>query len=333
MTNLTEQLMACVELGKAVTSTLDRDKILDIILNRLSELIKAQNWSLYLVDQERKELKFEVVVGLNSEELKDIKIGVGEGVAGKVAETGEAIIVPDTSKDSRFSQSIDEKTGFVTSSLITLPLKKGSTTIGVLQIVNPEDSSLFDDEYQPILMILSDFVAIAINNALNHEKIETLTLTDDVSGYNNSRFLHMKLGELIDNKIKTSLVFLDMDNFKRIVDTYGHPLGSKVLKEVAQVIGTQMDEGDFLVRFGGDEYVIILPGQDKAAALRKVENVQLALSRTDFLAEEGHQVQVSASYGIANFPDDASDLKGILHSADMSMYDSKDKGKNAITIS
>jgi diguanylate cyclase (GGDEF)-like protein len=143
----------------------------------------------------------------------------------------------------------------------------------------------------------------------------------------------LKLGEIIGNKQRTSLIFLDMDNFKRIVDTYGHPLGSKVLKEVAQVIDTNLDQDGFLVRYGGDEYVVVLPGLDKTGALGKAEKIHAALNKAVFLVEEGHNVKVTASFGVANYPEDAQDLKGLLHSADVSMYLSKDRGKNAITVS
>ena len=101
MTDLTKKLMACVELGKAVTSTLDREEILQIILNRLSQLIRAQNWTLYLLDQEKQELQFEVVVGLEGKDLKGMRLKLGEGLAGKVAETGDPIMVADTSHDPR----------------------------------------------------------------------------------------------------------------------------------------------------------------------------------------------------------------------------------------
>jgi diguanylate cyclase (GGDEF)-like protein len=212
-------------------------------------------------------------------------------------------------------------------------LKLGDRVIGVLQIINPEDDELFEESYLPILLILSDFVAISINNAINHEKIEKLVVTDDVSGFYNSRYLHIKLEEIISSKQMTSLVFLDMDNFKRIVDTYGHPMGSKVLREVAQVIDTHLGQDDFLVRYGGDEYVLVLPGVEKAEAREIVERIHKALNETSFLVEDGHDVRVTASFGIANFPEDAQDLKGLLHSADVSMYISKDRGKNAITVS
>lgn len=333
MGDLTKQLMACVELGKAVTSTLDREEILQIILNRLSQLIRAQNWTLYLMDEAQKELHFAVVVGLEGRDLRGIRLKVGEGLAGMVAETGEPLLVPDAGKEPHFDQRVDSQTGFTTHSLITLPLMLGEKVIGVLQIINPENQELFKDRFFPILQILSDFVAIAINNALNHEKMEKLVVTDDVSGYYNSRYLHQKLAEIIDSGQMTSLVFLDMDNFKSIVDTYGHPMGSKTLKEVAQVIGSQLAEGDFLVRYGGDEYVVVLPGQDKTKALETVQDIHTALNEAVFLEEDGHHVKVSASFGIANYPEDAQDLKGLLQSADISMYQSKDRGKNVITVS
>ena len=333
MADLTKQLIACVELGKAVTSTLDRDEILEIILNRLSQLIRAQNWTLYLMDESHKELQFQIVVGLDGRDVTEMRLKLGEGLAGMVALTGEPVLVPDTSKEPRFDHRVDSQTGFSTHSLITLPLKLGEKVIGVLQIINPESQELFKDSFFPILQILSDFVAIAINNALNHEKIEKLVVTDDVSGYYNSRYLHQKLAEIINSGQMTSLVFLDMDNFKHIVDTYGHPLGSKTLKEVAQVIDSQLSDRDFLVRYGGDEYVVVLPGQDKAKALVTVQNIHLALNEAVFLKEDGHHVKVSASFGIANYPEDAQDLKGLLLSADISMYESKNKGKNSITVS
>jgi len=333
MSDLTRQLIACVELGKAVTSTLDREEILQIILNRLSQLIRAQHWTLYLTDADQKELHFEVVVGLEGLDINGKRLHMGEGIAGRVAQTGEPLLVPDTSKEPLHEVLEDTLSGISIQALIVLPLKLGDKVIGVLQIVNPESQDLFKESFFPILQILSDFVAIAINNALNHERIEKLVVTDDVSGYFNSRYLHRKLAEIIDSGKMTSLVFLDMDNFKHIVDTYGHPMGSKALREIAQVIDSQLSENDFLVRYGGDEYVVVLPGQSKAKALRTVKKIHAAINGAVFLKEEGHCVKVSASFGLANYPEDAGDLKNLLLSADISMYRSKHQGKNSITVS
>jgi diguanylate cyclase (GGDEF)-like protein len=332
MKTVAEQLLACAELGKAVTQTLDRERILEVILNRLSELVAAHNWTLYLLDEKKQELRFELVAGLDRVALVGATIKVGQGIAGSVAQTGEPCLVPDAEKDPRIDRTFDRSTGFVTRSLITLPLKRCEQVIGVLQVVNPEDESLFEKNRLPVLGLIADFVAIALNNALNHERVRALTVTDDVTGYFNARFLHQTLGELIEASTETSLVFLDMDHFKRIVDAYGHPLGGKVLQEVAGVIGSQLDPGDSLVRYGGDEYVILLPGQEKEAALEKVERIRSALISNRFLVEEGHDVAVTASFGIAHYPRDATDVKELLRNADLSLYRSKDRGKNTITV-
>lgn len=332
MKTVAEQLLACVELGKAVTRTLDRERILEVILNRLSELVAAHNWTLYLLDEDKQELRFELVAGLDRVTLVGATIKVGQGIAGSVAQSGEPCLVPDAEKDPRIDRAVDRSTGFVTRSLITLPLKRCEQVIGVLQVVNPEDVSLFEDERRPVLELIADFVAIALNNALNHERVRTLTVTDDVTGFFNARFLHQTLEALIETGTATSLVFLDMDHFKKIVDGYGHPLGGKVLKEVALVIGSQLEPGDSLVRYGGDEYVILLPGQEKDAAREKVERIRSALISARFLTDEGHDVAVTASFGIAHYPCDASDLKSLLRNADVSLYRSKDRGKDTITV-
>jgi len=331
-----KQLMTCVEIGKALTSTFNMERILVIMLKRLSELIKAKNWTLFLLDPETHTLRFEVVVGLDGRSLSDVRINLGEGIAGKVAMTGNPILVKDVQDDSRFSSRVDHLTGFVTRSVICLPLKMQGSVIGVLEVINPEDPSLFEVEWMPLLSAMADYVAIAISNARNYRQIEALSITDDVTGFYNTRFLHQYLDQLLQSPdrraYEVSLVFLDLDNFKQVVDTHGHLMGSKVLREVAEVMAAHLDQEDKIVRYGGDEYVIILPGQDKKIALSKVFTVRAALAEAVFLEEDQLRVRITASFGIANYPHDAADKKALLHIADNSMYRSKQRGKDSITI-
>jgi diguanylate cyclase (GGDEF)-like protein len=204
--------------------------------------------------------------------------------------------------------------------------------IGVLEVINPQDTSLFEDDYQPILSILADFTAIGIVNARVYEEINRLVITDDVTGCYNTRFMHDFLKQVIDSGQEVSLVFLDLDDFKRVVDTHGHQLGSKMLKEVATTLVDSVDLQDRLVHYGGDEFVIIFPGQDKATALAKVDKIRNTLEKTAFLQEEGLNIPISASFGVAGCPHDAPDQKGLLQLADNALYRSKDKGKNAVTV-
>ena len=325
------QLLTCVEIGKAVTSTLNMDEILVTILKRLSELIKAKNWTLYVLDPQTRDLRFEVVVGLEKQALGDVRIKLGEGIAGLAASTGEPILVPDrVHEDPRFNKRVDELTGFTTRSLICLPLKIQESVIGVLEVVNPEDPALFDGSFMPVLSILADYVAIAIANARNYQEIEALSTTDDVTGFYNTRFLHHYLDNLLDQGHLISLVFLDLDNFKQVVDSHGHLLGSKMLKEVALVIASSLGKDDRLVRYGGDEYVVIFPGQEKQAALRKTAEIRRALEDAVFLGAEGLEVKITASFGIASYPQDAASKRELLQVADGCMYRSKELGKNRI---
>jgi diguanylate cyclase (GGDEF)-like protein len=324
--------MTCVEIGKALTSTFNMEQILIIVLKRLSELIKAKNWSLFLLDPETQELYFEVVVGLDKKPLSDIRIKLGEGIAGTVALSGEPIMVPDVQRDLRFSNRVDDLTGFITRSILCLPLKMQGSVIGVIEVINPEDPTIFQDELMPVFSILADYVAIAIFNSRIYKKMESLSITDDVTGYYNTRFMHTHLDQLLQQGVEVSLAFLDLDNFKQVVDSHGHLVGSRVLKEVALVIASQLENDDRLVRYGGDEFVIILPSQDKQAALDKVMAVRKVLADADLPAGNGVQLKVTASFGIANYPTDAADKKNLLQMADNSMYRSKNLGKDSITI-
>lgn len=169
-----------------------------------------------------------------------------------------------------------------------------------------------------------------------HDQVLKLSVTDDVSGFNNTRYLHRYLDRVLSapdaHNQELSLVFFDLDNFKHVVDTHGHLLGSKVLKEVAQTIHRELDEDDRIVRYGGDEFVVILPRQNKGQALAKVQRMKRALIRTPFLHKEKINAHVTASFGLATFPHDAGDKRELLAAADDCLFRSKADGKNRISV-
>ncbi len=163
------------------------------------------------------------------------------------------------------------------------------------------------------------------------------SVTDDVSGFHNTRFLHQYLDSRLsqgNGRVKQMcLVFFDLDSFKNVVDTHGHLLGAKVLREVAHVVNRHLDAEDRIVRYGGDEYVVILPEQSKDQAVGKVEAIKREISSTPFLQEEGIYVRITASFGLAMFPHDASDKRQLLAEADRCLFSSKQNGRNRITLS
>jgi diguanylate cyclase (GGDEF)-like protein len=168
-----------------------------------------------------------------------------------------------------------------------------------------------------------------------HDRVMKLAVTDDVSGFYNTRYLHRYLDRLMENAaakpMEVSLVFFDMDNFKQLVDGHGHLMGAKALREVAQAVHRVLDDDDRLVRYGGDEFVVILPRQTKAEAINKVQRMKKAISSTVFLQKEDINTRLTASFGLATYPEDAADKRELLAEADRCLFESKTDGKNRVT--
>jgi diguanylate cyclase (GGDEF)-like protein len=169
-----------------------------------------------------------------------------------------------------------------------------------------------------------------------HDRVMKLAITDDVSGFNNTRFLHRYLDRHLDGTTakeqELCLVFFDLDNFKNLVDKHGHLLGSKALREVAQTVHRVLTDEDRLVRYGGDEFVAILPRQSKDEALAKVNRMKRAIAGSHFLRKERINARLTASFGLASFPHDAKDKRELLAEADRRLFESKISGKDRVTF-
>lgn len=333
----TERLMACLEIGKLLTSTLNLHDILKLIMTRLSELVEAQNWSLFLKDPVTDELTFEIVVGLDdTTPLKNLRLQPGQGVAGYIAQTGEPLFIEDVQQDTRFSTVADQKTGFRTRSIVGLPIQIHGHILGVLEVINVPNIKRFKGLDYPFLRILADYAAIAIQNSRNFNYIQDLSRRDEYTGLYNARHMYAVLEQLLKdawvNSENLAVVFVDVDNFKEVVDTYGHLQGSQVLRDVGQTIQGCMAEKDLVFKYGGDEYVIVLPQCNQTEALASVQKILTALNTATYLVNDTLPIRVTASFGIAVYPDDASDSKDLLLKADNSMYDVKRTGKNAVGI-
>jgi diguanylate cyclase (GGDEF)-like protein/PAS domain S-box-containing protein len=170
----------------------------------------------------------------------------------------------------------------------------------------------------------------------SEEKFRRLSIHDNLTGLYNTRYLYKALADLIfeseTSGIPFSLIFLDMDNFKSVVDTYGHLNGSRALQEVAATIKSALIEPAFGVAYGGDEFVVVLPGSDKSQALEKTKDIQSLIREKIYLEEQGHHVHLKASFGVATFPEDAADYSELLSLADKAMFAIKKRGKNAIGV-
>ncbi len=170
----------------------------------------------------------------------------------------------------------------------------------------------------------------------DRKKFRNLAIHNNLTGLYNTRYLYQTLDKLIEqsklSREPFSLVFMDMDHFKQVVDTYGHLNGSQALKEVANTIKTCIKRPCFGVAYGGDEFVIVLPGFDKVQATQIVEQIRTQMKQTTYLTKAGHRVQLGASFGIATFPDDTDNREGLLALADQAMFHIKETRKGSIGL-
>lgn len=331
-----EVIMPCLQIGKLLTSTRNLYEILSLIMTKISQLVEAENWSLLLSDEETGELYFEVAVGLEKTVVNDIRIPVGVGIAGIVAQTGEPLFIKDAEKDGRVYREVDRRSGFTTKSIICLPLKTHGKTLGVIEIVNLDDLAAFRKTKFPALSILADYAAIAIENSRYLSKIQRMSITDEYTGLYNARYMHSILPDLLKQgetgKIKVAVAFADIDNFKQVVDTHGHLAGSAVLREIGETISGFLSNRDFLIKYGGDEFILILPGYSKENATKLCREILDQIRGSVYLRHEKNPVKITASFGIAVFPDDAVSYKDLLLRADDCMYKIKKSTKNSVGV-
>jgi diguanylate cyclase (GGDEF)-like protein len=322
------------ELGKALTSSLQLDQVLRTIMEKIDEFLRPDTWSLLLVDEIKQELYFELAVGKGAQALKDVRIKMGQGIAGWVAQEDEAVIVPDVSQDTRFFSKVDEKTKMETRSIVAVPVRYRDHCLGVIELVNCVGPDGFHQRDLALLEALADFAAIALENARHVKRIHELTITDDCTTLYNARHMDFILETEIYRSerygYEFSLVFIDLDHFKNVNDTHGHLVGSKLLNEVGQMIKTACRRIDFAFRYGGDEFVIVLPQASKENAYIVGRRLHRVIGETVWLASEGLNIRITASVGVASYPSDAKTKVELLHLADEAMYLIKNTTRNGV---
>jgi diguanylate cyclase (GGDEF)-like protein len=330
------RLTLFTDVGKALASSLDSRQVLQTIMEKISDLLQPDTWSLLMLDEKGEELAFEVAVGEGAERLKDVTVKVGEGIAGWVAEHAESVLVEDVRSDTRFSSRFDAMTGTHTRSVVCVPIVGRGGVLGVIELINSMGKASFREQDLPILRNLADYAAIALENARFVAKINELTITDDTTRLYNARHLQFVLDtELYRSRrygFPLSVVFLDLDHFKTINDTYGHLAGSRLLWLIGDVLRSHMRLIDTAFRYGGDEFVLLLPQTPKEKARQVVERLRELLETTAFLQDDGIDTHVTASFGISTFPDDGETKKELIARADEAMYAAKSGGRNAVVL-
>jgi diguanylate cyclase (GGDEF)-like protein len=304
-------------------------------MDKMAEYFRPDNWSLLMVDEHKEELYFAIAVGEAADTLKNVRLKMGEGIAGWVARHGESVIVPDVYKDARFAKRIDELTRWKTRSIVCIPLKSKHRVLGVIQLINIPMQE-FDEGEIFFLHALCDYAAIAIDNARAVERIQELTITDDCTGLYNARHLYKTLEAEVYRSARFgyefTALFIDLDYFKLVNDTHGHLAGSKLLTEVGFAIKARLRLIDFAFRYGGDEFVVLLPQTGKDAATVVARRLLEVFRDSCFLQDEGLRLNVRASIGLATYPEDGRDAHEIIRQADEMMYAVKNSSRDNLAI-
>ena len=331
-----KELSVFHEVGKALTSTLDLEQVLRVIMEKISDFFRPDTWSLLLVDEKTGELYFEIAIGEGADALKQIRLQAGEGIAGWVVKSGEPLVVPNVSEDKRFAPRLDSMTKIQTRSVVCVPVRGREKILGVIELINYVAELKLGEDDLFRLRALADYAAIAIENARYVQRIHELTITDDLTLLYNSRHLHSILEAEVyrstRHRYEFSLLFIDLDYFKLVNDRYGHLAGSKLLEEMGQFIKKHLRLIDFGFRYGGDEFVVLLPQTPKRGAINVARRLHYTIGQQIFLKQEGLNIQITASLGVASFPEDAQSKEELIRLADEAMYTAKKNSRNSIAV-
>jgi diguanylate cyclase (GGDEF)-like protein len=332
------------EVARALTSNLDLDSLLRSIMAKMEEFFGPEHWSLLMFDEEKSELYYALSTGLDESLLRNLRLRSGEGIAGYVAASGNVLVVPDVSSDPDWSRYAQAHPELNLRSIACLPIRHGDRTLGVLQLNNSE-LDLLPESSIAFLRVLCDYAAIALENARHVKLIHHLSITDDCTGLFNSRHLYTLLEqEIAEHRSKAasrvvpiaqphfSLLFLDLDRFKSVNDRHGHLVGSQLLAEVGNLLKRTLGPSHAAFRYGGDEFVALLRGLDKPAATDLSRLILQQLTQTRFLVGDALSLSVTASLGLASFPQDGASLHDLIRSADTMMYAAKEGGRNQLVV-
>lgn len=249
-------------------------------------------------------------------------------------DTGQAIYRSDLSKDSLPPLPPGCGNSNEIGSIIFIPMFHEEETVGIL-VVYSEKRDAFTSHLFELLRVLANQASLSISNAILHQEIKTLALTDGLTGLYNHRHFQERLAEEFKKAERfsepLSLILTDIDHFKRVNDTYGHPAGDVVLKGFSRIIRETVREIDIPARYGGEEFAIMALKADAPEAKKIAERIRKRVQKERFQAE-GVEINVTVSLGIASYPRDASSREELIEHADQSLYRAKESGRNRTVL-
>jgi len=299
--------------------------IINTILSELKDITRCTRSSLVLGD----EIISKVLKLDSMRQVKILKGGRCDGLTGWAIQNGINILTNNAGADPRYDPQIDREGRLKIDTMICTPVKFRDRIVGCLRAVNKRGQE-FTEWDLDIITSGADYIALALERAFLYEKLKN----DELTNLFNIRYLHQALEMEIERAKRYgstfSVIFMDMDDFKEINDRHGHLIGSRVLIEIADILQNNLRRIDIISRYGGDEFVIILPQTTREAGFIVAERLRRLIEGHVFLKREGFNIQITASLGVASYPDNAKNREELLKLADRAMYRGKFLRKNTV---
>src|SRR5262245_63527185 len=318
------------EAAMKLHGSLDASDIVDRALKLLPQLVAAQSWAVFMKNERTNRL--ELVRAINATELQVGPFIEIESeplpIARAVAEHRTIITNPAASEHTASDGDLGA---------LCVPLLANGRLIGAVQATRRSTAGdAFKEEEARTVELICGSLATALSNAVDYHEATRQTLIDDLTRLYNVRYLYQTLDAELRRARRygsaVSVVFMDLDGFKTVNDAYGHRAGSATLTEVAQVITKTVRDSDFIARYGGDEFVLMLPETPAKRALHMAERVRQRIAGHRFKGGVGADIYLTASFGVASFPEHATQAEKLIELADAAMYEAKQRNKNNVKL-
>ena len=334
-----DRLYSVLETNAIISSSLDLNFVLGTLMEKAKEVTRAEASSLMLVDEEAQELYFHTIRGEKSEALKSLRLKVGEGISGWVAQEGHPVLVEDARNDPRFSSKGDDQSHFVTKSMMCVPLKSRRRILGTVQVLNKREDvgHQFNAQDLRIFEGLANQAAIAIENARLHE----MATVDGMTGLYLKSYFMARMEEEYRrarlNDTPMALIMSDIDHFKKVNTNFGHVGGDAALVELAHVIKDtifKIGKDDIAGRYGGEEFCVLMPETGPDRAFEVGEKIRKAIESQPIPIEDKF-ANITISIGVCCYPyhkEFIHEAEDFVKRADDALYICKDNGRNCTRL-
>lgn len=331
---LVKDLAVIYEIGQKINRVIDLEKLYEEITETLKRYLQIEEFALIVYDDKKEELVVRAASGFAENQLIiGTRFRRGEGISGMVATSGKKAYIRDTRQEKRFLHYKGEKR-LCGASFLSIPLVYKDEVLGVINFGRKEVGAFRAHEVKMLSLVASQ-AALAIANAKLYTQTRELSVKDELTGaYNRRHFqkmLSMEWKRAVRFRRDLSLIMIDVDYFKQYNDSYGHLQGDVVLKTISQLFMKYLREVDTVARFGGEEFILLLPDTDKHGAMAVAEKLRKLVEQHKFLVDGQEGRKITVSLGVASFPDDVGGMDDLIDHADIALYRSKEKGRNMVT--